>query len=207
MEVFNKRKVLSVTAEIYDPLGLIGPVTFWCKHFMQILWLTGTSWDEPLSDSLSNQWVELYSQLISDTYFKIPRSVKSLINSQVISFQLHGFADASAKGYACCIYVRTVYLNHGISSNLLCSKSRVAPLKQITLPRLELCVCLLLASKVMDTVSYKFDDLYFYSDSMIALHWIHQQSSRSVSYTHLDVYKRQEKSRFSCLDATGLAFR
>ena len=64
VEVFNKRRVLSVIAGIYDPLGLIGPVTFWCKHFMQILWLTGTSWDDPLSDSLSNQWVELYAQLI-----------------------------------------------------------------------------------------------------------------------------------------------
>ena len=84
MEVFNKRRVLSVIAGIYDPLGLVGPVTFWCKHFMQILWLTGTSWDDPLSDSLSNQWVELYSQLISDTYFKIPRL--SLIH---ISFHSH----------------------------------------------------------------------------------------------------------------------
>ena len=74
-EVVNKRGVLSVIAGIYDPLGLIGPVTFWCKHFMQRLWLTGTSWDEPLSDSLSNQWLELYSQLVSDTYFKISHRV------------------------------------------------------------------------------------------------------------------------------------
>ena len=53
--------------------------------------------------------------------------------------------------------------------------------RQITLPRLELCACLLLAQlvfKVINAVSYKFDDLYFYSYSMIALHWIHQQSSR-----------------------------
>ena len=53
--------------------------------------------------------------------------------------------------------------------------------KRQTLPRLELCACLLLAqlaSKVIDAVNYKFDELYFYSDSMIALHWIHQQSSR-----------------------------
>ena len=102
--VVNKRSVLSVIAGIYDPLGLIGPITFWCKHFMQRLWLAGTSWDEPLSGSLSDQWLELYSQLVSDTHFKISRSVKSLNNSRIISFQLHGFADASAKGYACCIY-------------------------------------------------------------------------------------------------------
>ena len=139
----NKRSVLSVIAGIYDPLGLIGPITFWRKHFIQRLWLAGTSWDEPLSGSLSDQWLELYSQLVSDTHFKISRSVKSLNNYRIISFQLHGFADASAKGYACCIYVHTVYSNDAISSNLLCSKSRVAPLKQITLPRL----CLLYTSR------------------------------------------------------------
>ena len=69
--VFNKRSVLSVIAGIYDPLGLIVSITFWCKHFVQQLWLAGTSWDEPISGSLSNQWLELYSQLVSDTHFKI----------------------------------------------------------------------------------------------------------------------------------------
>ena len=79
--VFNKRSVLSVIAGIYDPLGLIGPITFWCKHFVQQLWLAGSSWDEPLSGSLSEQWLELYSQLVADTHFKISRSVKlSLIH-------------------------------------------------------------------------------------------------------------------------------
>ena len=181
IDVFNKRRVLSVIAGIYDPLGLIGPITFWCKHFMQTLWSSGTNWDDPLSDSLSIQWAELYAQLISDTHFKIPRAIKDSCNFPIISFQLHGFADASVKGYACCIYVRTVYSDRSISSHLLCSKSRVAPLKQISLPRLELCACLLLAQlvyKVVNAVTYNFSELYFYSDSTIALHWIHQQSSR-----------------------------
>ena len=179
--MFNKRSVLSIIAGIYDPLGLIAPITFYCKHFVQQLWLAGTDWDEPLSGSLANQWLELYSQLVSDTHFKITRSVKSSNNYPISSLQLHGFADASAKGYACCIYVRAVYSNGAISSNLLCAKSRVAPLKQITLPRLELCACLLLeqlTSKVLNAINYNFDGLYLYSDSMIALYWIHQQSSR-----------------------------
>ena len=100
LTVFNKRSVLSVIAGIYDPLGLIAPITFYCKHFVQQLWLAGTDWDEPLSGSLANHWLELYSQLVSDTHFKITRSVKSLNNYQISSLQLHGFADASAKGYA-----------------------------------------------------------------------------------------------------------
>ena len=98
--VFNKRSVLSVIAGIYDPLGLIAPITFCCKHFVQQLWLAGTDWDEPLSGSLANQWLELYAQLVSDTHFEITRSVKSSNSYPVISLQLHGFAGASAKGYA-----------------------------------------------------------------------------------------------------------
>ena len=109
----------------------------------------------------------------------VNRCIKS--NPYARSFQIHGFADASCEGYGCCIYARTLYDNGRVSSNLLCSKSRVALLKQITLPRLELCGCLLLVrllQKVTCALNIHVQEILLYSDSMVALHWIRGESSR-----------------------------
>lgn len=64
---------------------------------------------------------------------------------QKVYTELHGFADASEHGYGACLYLRTIDKDDNSSSRLLCSKSRVAPLKTQTIPRLELCAAVLLA--------------------------------------------------------------
>lgn len=177
--IYTKRKILSVVAGIYDPLGLTGPIIFLCKHFVQQLWQANLSWDDELPDSLSSRWADIYNQLQFVSHINIQRCIKRN-DSIVKTFQIHGFADASTKGYACCIYIRVTYDNSDISCHLLCSKSRVAPLKQISLPRLELCACLLLArlyDKVIHSLNKQIDATHLYSDSTIALHWIHGQSN------------------------------
>ena len=122
-------------------------------------------------------------------------SIKS--NPYMRSFQIHGFADASCEGYGCCIYARIVYDNRRVSSNLLCSKSRVAPLKQITLPRLELCGCLLLVrllQKVIRALNIHAHEIHLYSDSMVALQWIQGESSRWKTFVANRVAEIQQGS-------------
>ena len=83
--------------------------------------------------------------------------------------EIHGFSDACNHGYGACLYIRK------ISVSLLCSKSRVAPLKTQTIPRLELNAALLLArlfKNVKDNLDIQFDRAYFWTDSEIVLHWI-----------------------------------
>ncbi|XP_033220998.1 uncharacterized protein LOC117175397 [Belonocnema kinseyi] len=93
--------------------------------------------------------------------------------------QLHGSCDASEKAYGACIYIRSTD-NQGVHHiSLICSKSRVAPLKQITLPKLELCAATLLVNLCQSTsqsLKIQIDKTYFWSDSTITLHWINTPS-------------------------------
>ncbi|KMQ89917.1 pao retrotransposon peptidase [Lasius niger] len=89
--------------------------------------------------------------------------------------QIHGFSDASERAYGACIYIRTTDQTGQHFSHLICSKSRVAPLKYVTLPRLELCGALLLAQlieKVLNSLQIQTPQVYYWTDSTIVLHWI-----------------------------------
>ena len=75
----------------------------------------------------------------------------------VTDMQLHGFSDASAKAYACAIYLRILFNNGGVFTTFVASKSCVAPIKKITIPRLELIACVIL-SCLMNTVIRSLTD-------------------------------------------------
>ena len=100
-----------------------------------------------------------------------------MINGQVI--ELHGFSDASTKAYAVAIYARVVE-EDAVHTTLLCSKSRVAPVKTQTVPRLELLGAVLLA-RLMDSVikafsdSVSIDDVFYWTDSITVVCWIRNQ--------------------------------
>jgi hypothetical protein len=169
----TKRSILSTIASIYDPLGLIGPVIVVAKLIMQRLWQGKLHWDETVPTSLHTSWEQFCGDIININDTRIPRKVIQTPNP--VKIQLHGFADASETAYGACIYVRTTdeYDIHHVK--LLCSKSRVAPLKQISVPRLELCGTLLLAQlmhKIKTIFKLPINDFYCWTDSTIALAWI-----------------------------------
>lgn len=163
--------MLSALSKIFDSLGLLGPVTLFAKILIQRVWILNLAWDETVPMDIHTAWRQLESQLNMIRNFKIPRYVSC---KNAISLQIHGFSDASEKAYEACVYL-TARGSHKIKTRLLCSKSRVAPLKAITLPRLELCGALLLAqlvNKVLKAIHLKPDAVYYWADSTIVLHWI-----------------------------------
>ncbi|KAJ8962081.1 hypothetical protein NQ318_018032 [Aromia moschata] len=92
-----------------------------------------------------------------------------------VDIQLHGFCDASEIAFGACIYIRTTDIHGKHFVSLLCAKSRISPLKTISLPRLELCGALLLArltKKVIDSMNVKFSKICLWSDSTITLSWL-----------------------------------
>lgn len=179
----TKRKILSVIAQCYDPLGFLSIVIVTGKIIVQKLWTLKLDWDTPITDNtLLQEWTSFIDDLPLLKTLKIPRYLFSS-EKTVLSIEFHGFSDASLKAYAACVYARTSYTDGTVSCHLITSKSRVSPLKTVTLPRLELCAMVLL-SKLVSKLTLIFetrlslDSVNLWTDSQIALCWINSHASR-----------------------------
>ncbi|XP_076377783.1 uncharacterized protein LOC143259436 [Megalopta genalis] len=174
----TKRVILSEIAQIFDPLGIIGPIITRAKIIMQELWQLKTGWDESISQELHTQWQQYRNDLQELVSLKIPRGVAM---GKLESTELHGFSDASERAYGACVYLRSLTTSGIWEVRLLCAKSRVAPLKTISVPRLELCGALLLAQlvdKVKRALSMPINSIRYWSDSTVTLTWLKQSPSR-----------------------------
>ncbi|XP_063901935.1 uncharacterized protein LOC135121564 [Zophobas morio] len=168
----TKREILSKTAQIFDPLGLIAPVIVTAKIVIQRLWMLKIGWDEPVPETIQQTWQNLLRTFGSLNQINIPRNI---IQINRIAIEMHGFGDASQVAYGAAVYLRVTDSSENSQTHLIAAKSRIAPLKTITLPRLELSAALLL-TRLMNVVSQalhmEINRKYFWSDSTIVLAWI-----------------------------------
>ncbi|XP_071648473.1 uncharacterized protein [Temnothorax longispinosus] len=179
----TKRLVLSQIAQIYDPLGLLGPVVIIAKCIMQSLWKIKTGWDEVLPTDLETTWKEYYKSLPQTNDVKIPKN----INPENASgqFDLVGFGNASEKAYGAVLYAVSRKSGGTAQAHLICSKSRVAPLKTISLARLELEAALLLAKlseQAREAYGAKIQDIILLSDSTVVFNWIAESPNIRKAY-------------------------
>nr|CAH7724598.1 unnamed protein product [Callosobruchus chinensis] len=168
----TKRLILSIISQLFDPMGLISPCVIIGKVLIQKLWLEKIDWDSPVSEELKIEWLKLRNNLAELNKLKIDRQV---VCNEAVKIELHGFSDASAEAYGAAVYVRSVDINGKIHVCLLCAKSRVAPLKTISIPRLELCGAVILAKlvdKVINSCKIDFDKVYCWTDSTVVLGWL-----------------------------------
>lgn len=179
----TKRSILSMIAKLFDPLGWVTPVIISAKIFMQTLWRLHLDWDDDLPPSSFDQWSSIYEALPQLNNIKIPRWTG--LNVQVNTYELHGFSDASTGAYAAAVYLRSILRGGEISINLLAGKSKVAPVKPLTVPRLELSASLLLARLIdfiTTSLNLKPNSCYCWTDSAVTLAWINSHPSRWKSF-------------------------
>ncbi|XP_018360522.1 PREDICTED: uncharacterized protein LOC108759538 [Trachymyrmex cornetzi] len=168
----TKRNVLAEIAKIFDPIGLLGPIVLCAKKIMQDVWRCKLQWDESVPQSVHTNWIEFARQLGTMGRISFDRR---LLAKDYDDIQFHGFCDASGVGYGACLYIRSCGKDGDPTIRLACARSRVAPLKTVTIPRLELSGALLLARlyrEAKEAMGIMPNDVVFWCDSTIALHWI-----------------------------------
>jgi hypothetical protein len=203
-KALTKRSILSEIAKLFDPIGWVAPVIVNAKVFMQSLWKLKQGWDEILPDSIQQQWISFKKNLEELNLLSINRYCLAgtnlnspSLNSTTASsttFELIGFCDASEIAYAACVYL-FAYDNQYKSVTLVTSKTRVAPIKQVSLPRLELMGAEILSELISSTKSalrIPIHSVSAYTDSTVALSWIQSHPSRWKTFIANRVTKIQE---------------
>lgn len=180
VSLITKRNILATIGQLFDVLGLVSPVIVKAKLILQSVWKIKLDWDQPVPDQLAQEWISFVAKLSVLHQLQIPRCIfSSTSDSDKVS--LCGFSDASEKAFGACLYVIAEDQNGVILSRLLCSKSRLAPLSSLSLPRLELCGALLLAqliNKVVSCSKYNFHDITLFTDSSIVLNWLNAEPNK-----------------------------
>ena len=172
----TKRSLLSIICRIFDPLGLVGPYILQAKILFQEIWRAGLSWDAPLPEDMASEfqaWMKSGESLnnlhFARAYF--PGLPWRPIEDQV---EIHAFGDASERAYGTCIYIR-IWTSAGYRVALVMSRNRVAPIKKVSLPRLELLsslLCARMAEYVRSALGILRTKITCYTDSTVSLWWI-----------------------------------
>lgn len=179
-EKLTRRKMLSYVASIYDPLGFVSPAILPGRLMLQTLNQKKIDWDEEIDEEQAVQWCHWVEGLQSIGELRITRCL-TFPDAEKQTFQLHCFSDASERAFGAVVYLRAATLAGEVQCRLVCGKSRVAPVKGITIPRLELTAAVLavrLATQVQRECTLSLESTTFWTDSMIVLQTIRNTSSR-----------------------------
>ncbi|XP_070155856.1 uncharacterized protein [Polyergus mexicanus] len=176
--VITKRTILSEVAQLFYPLGFLSTVIIRAKTLLQELWLEKVGWDDCLSPQLRDRWTHFRSELSDLTSITIPRWM-SLTPSATV--ELHGFSDASQLAMAAAVYIKVTPHTTEPIITLVCAKTKVAPLKRFTIPRLELTATVLL-SRLISYIQRTLElaEIPIYLDGLISIAHLDQQSSLSL---------------------------
>ncbi|XP_053662228.1 uncharacterized protein LOC128711380, partial [Anopheles marshallii] len=181
----TRREVLSTLMMIYDPLGLIGHFLMFLKILLQDLWRTGIHWDKKVEGEAAKKWLRWTGLLPELEKLMIRRCYRSITSSPCV--QLHVFTDASQSGMAAVAYLR--FEESGVvECALVGSKTRVAPLKLLSIPRLELQAAVIgarFADHIAKAHRLRIDKRVFWTDSRNVVSWIksdHRRYSPFVAF-------------------------
>jgi hypothetical protein len=134
----NSQGILSVIYSMFDPLGFITPFTMKAKLLLQILSRMKIGWDDQIGETERTQWIRWLEYLPKLTELQVDRCFKPETLGDIKSVELHLFSDASRVGYSAVAYLRLVDVNGCIHCAFVMGKAQLAPIREISIPRLEL---------------------------------------------------------------------
>ena len=184
MEHITKRILVSEVAKTFDVLGWFAPAIIKVKIVLQRLWELKTGWDDQLPPAIQEVWSQWRSELSLLSSKHLPRCYFP-DTANIVAVELHGFSDASEDAYAGVIYLRMMDSLEQVHTSLVVAKTKVAPIKRLTIPRLELCGAHLLAQllhHVQQVFNLPLDCIFAWTDSTVVLNWLTGSPRRFKTY-------------------------
>jgi hypothetical protein len=194
-ERFTKRSVLSRVARVFDPVGFASAFVIRAKIGLQDLWKRGFDWDDELPPDLQEFWTNLFHEALLLRYLEFERCLTpaTAIGQPILCT----FSDASTEAFGACSYARWELEDGQFAVRFVAAKSRVAPLKQLTIPRLELQGAVLatrLSNTILEETRLKFERTIFFIDSQIVLAWIRDEGRKFKPFVSIRVSEIQSNS-------------
>lgn len=177
----TKRDVLKVTMSVFDPLGFLLHIVMKARILLQDTWRLKIGWDDEVTTELYERWQIWLKDLNDAASIRIPRWFLTTEWDPAIPLELHIFCDASARAYVSIAYLRSRLRSGDFHVAMVMAKGRVAPLKQISIPRLELQAALIgarIAQKLKENIDLPIAKIVFWSDSKTVLSWIRSDVGR-----------------------------
>ena len=177
----TRRGILSTVGTVYDPLGFLAPLLLVGKRLLQELCKGKVDWDDPIPENVRECWLRWREELHLLENLAVPRCFQPEDFGTVTSTQLHHFSDASTNGYGQCSYIRLENDKGKIHCSLVLGKARVAPLKMVTIPRLELTAAVVsvrVSEMLRQELQYEGVQEIFWTDSKVVLGYIKNDSKR-----------------------------
>ena len=172
----TQRVVLSLVSAVYDPIGHVAPFTIKARLLLKDIWsFSGQQWDDNLPDDIATKFMEWSKELSTLKKITIPRSY---FCQTVERIELHVFGDSSQDAFSAVAFLRGKLVNdHDVVTQLafVFGKARVAPMKALTVPKLELQAALLAArlrAEILRALSLKIDRTSMWSDGSTVLQWL-----------------------------------
>ena len=175
----TKRGMLSKVAAMYDPLGLIIPIVILGRMLFQQAVRLRLGWDDPVPDDLGRRWTRWWQSLEGLREVQFPRALIPASFTDAAA-ELHLFCDGSTQAYGVCTYIRLLYCGR-IHVQLVSARSRLVPIKQMTIPRIELCAAKM-AAEAEEILRAELDigllPSTYWCDSKVALCYIKGEPGR-----------------------------
>ena len=199
-QILTKRLCLSQLSKVYDPYGLVNPFILKGKLLMRELCMTTSSltqgklgWDDPIPDDLKSKWEKFFTDIFDLENISFKRCIKP--NTATGNPNLVIYSDGSSLAYGACAYIQWKCTDGTYKAQLCMSKNRVAPIKQLTIPRLELngaVIASRIRAFIITMMRISFERCLHLTDSQIVRSQIQKESHGFATFVAHRIAEIQE---------------
>ena len=165
-KAITQRTVLSFVSSVFDPVGLVAPFTIRVHLLLKDIWKnSGQSWDDELPEEIRDKFLEWHSGLPLLGQLTI---LRCYFTEPVVQIELHMFGDSSQDVFSAFGFLRA----HKTQKSFIIGKARVAPMKALTIPKLELQAALLatrLKDDILTALTVCINHVYMWTDRTTVL--------------------------------------